>query len=220
MHIARIRLCVVMQITQIDNIIMNSVTYVLYKENVDYCVLIDCGFSEDLIPTLEKLGKRVKTVFLTHTHYDHIYGLNTLLKHYPDALVYTNEEGRDALTDIRKNFSKYHPEIVPFVFEHTENVCQLEEGEIEIFEVENMEVLFTPGHDVTCFSFIVDNNLFTGDAYIPGVKTVMNFPRSNKNDAIASLNLLISLEKKGYHVYPGHFLIMGSREIKLKNITN
>lgn len=183
---------------------MNSITYILSTEGVDYCVLIDCGYSEVLIPTLEKLGKGVKAVFLTHTHYDHIYGLNTLLEHYPHALVYTNEEGSEALTDIKKNFSKYHPEIEPFIFNHTENVCQLEEGEVDIFEDEKMQVLFTPGHDVTCFSFIVDNNLFTGDAYIPGVKTVMNFPRSNRNDAIASLERLQKLEREGYKICPGH----------------
>ena len=94
-----------MNILPIHNSIMNSVTYVLYRDDVDYCVLIDCGYSEGLIASLEKLGKRVKAVFLTHAHYDHIYGLNMLLEHFPDALVYTNEEGREALTDIKKNFS-------------------------------------------------------------------------------------------------------------------
>lgn len=183
---------------------MKSITYILSSEGVDYCVLIDCGYSEDLIPTLDRLGKRVKAVFLTHTHYDHIYGLNMLLEHYPHAQVYTNEDGREALTDIKKNFSKYHPEIETFIFNHTENVCLLEEGETEIFEGRKMQVLFTPGHDVTCYSFIVDKKLFTGDAYIPGVKTVMNFPRSNRKDAIASLERLQELEKEGYKICPGH----------------
>ena len=32
-----------MNILPINNSIMNSVTYVLYREDVDYCVLIDCG---------------------------------------------------------------------------------------------------------------------------------------------------------------------------------
>ena len=185
---------------------MNSVTYVLYREDVDYCVLIDCGFSEGLIASLQKLGKRVKEVFLTHAHYDHIYGLNMLFEHFPDALVYTNEEGREALTDIKKNFSKYHPELEPFVFKHTENVRLLEEGERVLLGDERMQVLFTPGHDVTCFSFIIGNYLFTGDAYIPGVKTVMTFPRSNKIDAVASLERLKALERKGYIIRSGHFL--------------
>lgn len=195
-----------MDILSIHNSLMNSITYILLLEDVDYCVLIDCGYSEDLIPTLERLGKRVNAVFLTHTHYDHINGLNILIERYPDALVYTNEDGRSALTDTKKNLSKYHPEIVPFVFEHTENFRNIEEGEIDIFDGEKMQVLFSPGHDVTCFSFIVGNNLFTGDAYIPGVKTVMNFPRSNKKNALASLEILITFEKHGYKVYPGHYL--------------
>ena len=186
---------------------MNSVTYVLYTDDVDYCVLIDCGFSEGLIASLEKLGKQVKAVFLTHAHYDHIYGLNMLLDHFPDALVYTSEEGRDALTDIKKNFSKYHPELEPFVFEHTENVRLLEEGNIVLLGEEKMQVLFTPGHDVTCFSFIIGNHLFTGDAYIPGVKTVMTFPRSNKKDALASEERLKLHEKAGCIIHPGHFLL-------------
>lgn len=196
-----------MDILPIQNSLMNSITYILSSEGVDYCVLIDCGYSKKLIPTLERLGKRVKTIFLTHAHYDHIYGLNMLFERFPNALVYTNEEGREALTDIKKNFSKYHPELAPFVLEHTENVLLMDEGVMELFDDVNMQVLFTPGHDVTCFSFVVGNNLFTGDAYIPGVKTVMNFPRSNKKDALASLEKLISLEKQGYQVHPGHFLI-------------
>ena len=183
---------------------MNSITYILSSEGVDYCILIDCGYSEDLIPTLERLGKRVKAVFLTHAHYDHIYGLNILLGHYPDALVYTNDDGREALIDTKMNFSKYHPEHVPFVFEHIENVRKLEEGEMDLFDDEKMQVIFTPGHDVTCFSFKVGNNLFTGDAYIPGLKTVMNFPRSNKKDALASLERLKTLEREGYKICPGH----------------
>ena len=52
---------------------MNSVTYVLYREDIDYCVLIDCGFSEDFIISLETLKKRVNAVYLTHAHYDHIF---------------------------------------------------------------------------------------------------------------------------------------------------
>ena len=62
-----------MNILPIHNSIMNSVTYVLYREDIDYCVLIDCGFSEDFIISLETLKKRVNAVYLTHAHYDHIF---------------------------------------------------------------------------------------------------------------------------------------------------
>lgn len=53
----------IVNVLPIHNSIMNSVTYVLYKEDVDYFVLIDCGFSEVLIDSLEKLGKHIKNPF-------------------------------------------------------------------------------------------------------------------------------------------------------------
>ena len=193
-----------MLIAQIFNSIMKSVTYILYSEDVDYCVLIDCGYSEVLIPTLNELSKKVKAVFLTHTHYDHIYGLNLLLKHNPETLVFTNEEGRDALTDTKKNFSKYHPELVPFVFEHIENVRLLEEGERVLFADEKMRVIFTPGHDVSCISYMIGKNVFTGDSYLPGIKTVMNFPRSNRELALKNTAMLKELKQQGCTILCGH----------------
>lgn len=54
-----------MNILPIHNSIMNSVIYILYREDVDYCVLIDCGEWETLQPVLERISKSVKAVLLT-----------------------------------------------------------------------------------------------------------------------------------------------------------
>lgn len=79
-----------MILKSIVNSLMGSISYILYSNDVDYCFMIDCGYSEQLFPMLDKLGKRVKAVFLTHAHYDHIYGLNALLEYSPSTLVFTN----------------------------------------------------------------------------------------------------------------------------------
>ena len=97
-----------MNILPIHNSIMNSVTYVLYREDVDYCVLIDCGEWETLKPVIERIGKSVKAVLLTHDHSDHIYGLVGLLQMYPEAEVFTTEYGHLELQSDRKNLSFYH----------------------------------------------------------------------------------------------------------------
>lgn len=184
---------------------MNSVTYVLYREDVDYCVLIDCGFSEGLIASLEKLGKRVKAVFLTHAHYDHICGLNELLVHFPGVKIYTNIEGEKALYDAKLNISKYHSEIQPFVYAGQGNVELLEDGIVwELFRGEDLRVVFTPGHDVSCISYVIGKNVFTGDSYLPGIKTVMNFPRSNRALALKNTAMLMELEQQGYTILCGH----------------
>lgn len=57
-----------MTILPVNNSVLNSVTYVLYSEDVDYCILIDCGEYETLKPVLDRINKKVKAVLLTHGH--------------------------------------------------------------------------------------------------------------------------------------------------------
>ena len=184
---------------------MNSVSYVLYSEDVEYCVLIDCGNSKRLYLELERLGKYVKAVFLTHAHYDHIYSLNELLVRFPGVKIYTNAEGEKALYDTKLNFSKYHSEIQPFVYSGQGNVELLEDGMVlELFSGEPLRVMFTPGHDVSSISYVIGKNVFTGDSYLPGIKTVMNFPRSNRELALKSTAMRKELEQQGHTILCGH----------------
>lgn len=181
---------------------MNSVTYILYSEDVDYCVLIDCGEWEPLKPVLEQIGIRVHTVLLTHGHSDHIYGLNGLLKAQPDVIIGTNSDGHTEIRDSRKNLSRYHD--MPFTVEDYQPL-ELTDHQILHFEgLADIEVMATPGHDTSCLTYKIENNLFTGDAYIPGVKIFYKFPRGNKEHALASIRLLSSLEKEGYTIHCGH----------------
>ena len=46
-----------------------------------------------------------------------------------------------------------------------------------------MEVFETPGHDKSCLTYKVENNVFSGDSYIPGVKVIASFPNSDREDA-------------------------------------
>ncbi|MBR5030296.1 MAG: MBL fold metallo-hydrolase, partial [Muribaculaceae bacterium] len=156
-------------------------------------------------PLLQLLqGRELKGVLLTHAHFDHIYGLNQLLEYFPDALVYTNEEGREALLDARKNMSLYHE--TPFVFEHPEQIKIVNEGdEIELAESLTVKVVATPGHHPSCLTYIVGDAIFTGDSYIPGVKVVTNLPRGNKKLAQEAVERILKLSE-GKTIYPGHFV--------------
>lgn len=191
-----------MIILPVNNKIMNSVTYVLYTENIDYCVLIDCGEYEALQSTLEKIGKKAKAVLLTHGHLDHIYGLKDLLKDEPSLIIGTNDEGHKELGNSRKNLSFYHE--MPFTVEGY-NPLILSDKQILHFEgLADIEVIATLGHSPSCITYKIGQNLFTGDAYIPGVKIFTSFPRGNKKQSLESIALLSEMEGQGFYIYCGH----------------
>lgn len=162
--------------------------------------LVDCG---DVAPILRLIGnKQLSGILLTHAHFDHIYGLNELLDRFPDTPVYTNESGREALLDDRKNMSRYHE--TPFVLKHPECIKIIQDGDlVELCDNVTAKVIATPGHNDSCLTFVMDDAIFTGDAYIPGIKVVTKLPGGDKNIAKQSLEIITELSK-GKTVYPGH----------------
>ena len=136
-----------MNIIPVNNTIMNSVTYVLYSEDVDYCVLIDCGEWETLRPILNRIGKVVDSVLLTHGHSDHIYGLLGLLKFQPEVKIFTNEEGHKEIKDSRLNLSFYHGN--PFIIDGYQPIVIKDKQVLHFDGIAEIEVIATPGHDVS-----------------------------------------------------------------------
>ena len=185
------------KIHQIVNSVFTSNTFVLMdKRNNAY--LVDIG---DFEPILQLGVKEIKGVFLTHAHYDHIYGLRELLERFPNCPIYTSEWGVEALASDKLNFSRYHGD--PLIIK-CENVKVLSEGDkIELFDCISLDVFETPGHNRSCLTFKVGNSIFSGDAYIPGIKVVTTLPNANKMDAEASKERIAAMAQ-GLDLYPGH----------------
>ena len=187
-----------MKVASIINSVFTSITYVLSDPDHDEVWLVDCGDVEKLNPSVPVAG-----VLLTHTHFDHIYGLNSLLQRHPDVKVYTNSFGEKALLNPKWNLSHYYAEIPDFVIDKPEIIVVTDGlGELEVLGYP-VTVKPVPGHDESCLAFIVDGKLFTGDAYIPWEKVVMNFPRSNKKLALESQTYLQGISGQ-FDLYPGH----------------
>lgn len=191
------------KISFISNTIFSSRTYWLIDEKQKKVWLVDCGDIDEVLQNIP-FNAKIVGVMLTHVHFDHIYGLNRLMSFFPNCKVYTNVFGLVSLTDPKRNFSRYHTDVDDFVFEHPENVVVVDEGEkIELFEGIYADVYYTPGHDESCLCYEIGENLFTGDAYIPGVKTVTTFPYSSKKKALES-DVRINSLARGMKVWPGH----------------
>lgn len=189
-----------MVVRRVVNSVFNSCSYVIVHGGRSW--IVDCGDVDQILPCVEG---NVEGVLLTHAHFDHIFGLNNLLSIFPSIPVVTNQAGQNALLNEKLNFSKYHEE--PFVLESTDNIKLVNDGDVVQLD-ENLEAkaVFTPGHSPDCVTWVVEDTLFTGDSFIPGVKTVTNFPLSDKALAARSENLIRELAAQRT-VYPGHAII-------------
>ena len=186
------------KVHQIINSIFESNTFILTYEN--QCWVIDIGDTDKISKYISDKYE-LKGVLLTHSHFDHIYGINDFHKKFPDCKIYTSEYGKTALKDAKKNLSFYHEQAIEYL---EDNVQILKEGDkIELFHNIYLEVLETPGHCPSCLTYYTDNYIFTGDSYIPNLKVVTNLPKGNKIQAQESLERIKELAKNRI-ICPGH----------------
>ena len=75
-----------LQVTQIVNSVFTSNTYLVFDDEYDYCWLVDIG-DYDKVADVLPIGMEVRGVFLTHSHFDHIYGANALYRAFPNCIT-------------------------------------------------------------------------------------------------------------------------------------
>jgi phosphoribosyl 1,2-cyclic phosphodiesterase len=89
-----------------------------YIESANDAVLIDAGIScKEVEKRMERLNlsiKKIKAIFITHEHSDHIYGLTSFLKKYPVPVYITPDtlkQGIDVPANLIRSF-KPHSAII------------------------------------------------------------------------------------------------------------
>ena len=181
-----------LQVKKIVGKLLSSNMYLLYEEGIANCYLIDIGDSSALAEELSD-GMNVKGVFLTHSHFDHMAGINGLSQMFPGCKVYTSEYGKDALYSDKKNFSLYNEQSVVY---NGDNVEVLRDGDtVALFEDAELYVMATPGHCPSCLTFYTENYVFSGDSYIPEVPVVTKLPKGNRALAEASKKKILKLSE-------------------------
>lgn len=191
-----------LEVVTFINSVFDSNSYLVYREDSADCCLIDCGDVVPISDYLKRHGLILKMIFITHSHFDHIYGLNAVIGEYPEVPVYTSVFGQSGLCSDKLNLSRYH--LDPYVFQYPGNVKVVgNKDTVGLWEDIILEIFETPGHDKSCLTYRIVDNLFTGDSFIPGLKVVASFPHSNKIDAEISGQRILSLAK-GMNLYPGH----------------
>lgn len=172
----------------------------LYVVTGETLALIDSANDATVFPELEEAGRDpglVRTVLLTHGHFDHALGVVALLNGYGS---------------LRGSFEvAMHPDgpvmLRRMVGELGGKVRDLTDGEHLAVAGVDLEVLFTPGHtaDSLCFYDAASRTLFAGDTLLTDEGALpMPDPTAGGNlaDYLASLRRLRSVEVE--YVCPGH----------------
>ena len=190
------------EIHDITNTIFTSKTYILSKQGEDKAWLVDIGDVEPVLSYLDERHLYVEGVFLTHAHFDHIYGLKALIRQFQECKVYCTEYAKEALASDKLNLSKYNGTPISY---SGDNIEIVHEGEKKCLFEGEPEMLFyeTPGHNPGCLTMVMGNVAFTGDAYIPGIGVNSIPPKADKTLAKVSLERISKLAE-GKKILSGH----------------
>lgn len=193
-----------LEVYSIVNSILSSKTYILYKKGCKNAWLVDIGDVEPVLSFLQENKLEVKGIFLTHGHYDHFYGLQSLVESFPDSKVYATAYTKQAIASEELNLSTKCEK--PIIYQG-DNIFVVKEGnEFTLFEDEPpLHIYEVPGHNPGCMAMVVGDYIFTGDAYIPGLGVKDFVPYADKEKAKQSMERALKLSE-GKMVFAGHYV--------------
>ena len=180
--------------------IFSANIFALEESETNNVWLIDAGYSEELMSFLSN-KKNLKGIFLTHIHYDHISGLNELTTKYPEVKVFAHSFSNEYLHNPEKNLSLFHESPLSY----KGKIYPIEENdEILLTGNKKIRTYRTPGHHPTCITYKLGHYLFTGDSYIPKIKTVTHLPEGDSILANESKIFIENLIDNMTIICPGH----------------
>lgn len=144
---------------------------VLWADGQQACTVADPGMSSDegVQDLLDFLGSHNLTpdaIFLTHGHFDHVWGVEKLLMHY-SVPVYMHPADKDILADgasVFKGMQSFK------VFKHNIATTDIADGDILTSAGIDWKVIHTPGHTPggVCYYSEENSLLLSGDTLFAG----------------------------------------------------
>ena len=176
--------------------------YIILDEKSKETMVIDPAGDVDKIEELiHILDGKLKYIYLTHCHGDHILGVRDL-KNRCGGKILIHREDAEGLNDKNINLSGIIdiPEIELEADSRIDDNDLIHLGNIEF------KVIYTPGHTKggTCLYCQKENCLFSGDTLFRGTWGRTDLPTSSREDIMDSIvNKLMVLPNETI-VYPGH----------------
>jgi len=160
----------------------STYTYIIASAKGREAVIIDPVIEnvENYINILNELNLKLVKVIDTHIHADHVTGATKL---------------------------KLQTNCITIMGEHTPaDTVQIKVKDDEIIKIDQLEIraMYTPGHTSDSYSFLMNNQLFSGDTLLINGTGRTDFQNGSSKDAYNSIfNRLLKLPEDTL-LYPGH----------------
>lgn len=175
--------------------------YFVYREGEKEAVVFDPADQGDVLyQKLTEAGFTVAAVFLTHGHFDHIWGTKRLCE-LSGARLYACEAEKALCGDAAANVSEQAGRaytVEPDVY--------LKDGEEITVAGMTCRLIATPGHTVgsCCFYFEEDQILISGDTLFQDSVGRTDLPTGSYSELVRSIRGKLLVLPDEVIVYPGH----------------
>jgi glyoxylase-like metal-dependent hydrolase (beta-lactamase superfamily II) len=167
--------------------------------------IVDPGFeSEKVIDVLEKKKLKPVAILVTHGHFDHITGVGSIKRNWPDCAICIGCKEKDKLTDPKQNLSS------SFGFPSTAPAADVlfRDGDHREIAGIPITVRHVPGHSSGHVVYLIETDskpiLFAGDVIFKESVGRGDFPDGDPLLLIDSIRQQILTLPDSTIVYSGH----------------
>lgn len=165
---------------------MINYSYLLISKHSSYCILIDPSWEpEKILKVMEEYNVVPTDIFITHAHGDHFFSLDFFVKKFNSRVWISSIEAEYYIFQ-SENMNTFSPN--------------------QLFRLGDISVLtiHTPGHTKGSFSYLANNNLFTGDTLFAEGCGSCIYPGGSAEDMFNSVQKIKAIANSETKVYPGH----------------
>jgi len=189
---------------KIEKFVLGSLgtnTYLIINEETKEIVIVDPAACPDyLVSHIKSNGYILKKILLTHGHFDHVMGIDGLVREF-QVLVYLHEDEKAVLEDASWNLSGTFGPSYSY-----DKAKGLKDGEIIDVAGYDFKVIHTPGHTKggCCYYCESENVLISGDTLFYQSVGRSDFPTGSMGTLIRSIKEKLFCLPEETQVYPGH----------------
>ena len=172
---------------QIEVGMMQNFVYLIGSGRTKEVVVIDPAWEVDrILEEAKREEVKITGALITHTHFDHVNGVEELLEVLPNTKIYV------------------HKAEAGFLPKESANIIAVSGGEkIPLGDLE-IQMIHTPGHTPGSQCFLVQNNLVSGDTLFIGACGRCDLPGGNPKQLYESLSQRLMKLPEETVIFPGH----------------